>query len=267
MKSEIKLFNNPAFGDIRISLNESNEPLFCLADVCKATGLLNPSSVKQRLDDEDVQLVDLHALNSTYPMKGNTMTNFVTESGFYDVLLQSSSPKVRPFRKWVTSEVLPSIRKSGGYMVSFEDDTPEMIMARALQVAQQTIDNHKQRVQALESEKKEQEKLIAEQKPKVVFAESVMGASNLVLIRDFAKSLCNEDFKIGQNRLYAWFRENGILNSKNEPYQNYVERGYFEVITRVIGSGEATFTSNTTKITGAGQVYFAKKIRDTFKQE
>lgn len=110
-------------------------------------------------------------------------------------------------------------------------------------------------------------KQIEEQKPKVVFAESVMGSSNLILIRDFAKSLCDDDFKIGQNRLYAWFRENGILNSRNEPYQNYVERGYFEVITRVIGSGEATFTTNTTKITGAGQVYFAKRIRDTYKQE
>lgn len=110
-------------------------------------------------------------------------------------------------------------------------------------------------------------KQIEEQKPKVVFAESVMGSSNLILIRDFAKSLCVDNFKIGQNRLYSWFRENGILNSRNEPYQNYVERGYFEVITRVIGSGEATFTTNTTKITGAGQVYFAKRIRDTYKQE
>lgn len=128
-----------------------------------------------------------------------------------------------------------------------------------LQLAQNWKDEQVKRIEA--------EAMIEQQKPKVVFAESVMGSSNLILIRDFAKSLCDDDFKIGQNRLYAWFRENGILNSRNEPYQNYVERGYFEVITRVIGSGEATFTTNTTKITGAGQVYFAKRIRDTYKQE
>ena len=128
-----------------------------------------------------------------------------------------------------------------------------------LKLAQNWRDEQVKRIEA--------ETIIEEQKPKVVFAESVMGSSNLILIRDFAKSLCTENFKIGQNRLYAWFRENGILNSKNEPYQNYVERGYFEVITRVIGSGEATITTNTTKITGAGQVYFAKRIRDTYKQE
>ena len=96
----------------------AENPLFCLADVCKAVGLVNPSSVRQRLDSEDVQLLDLHALNYTEDNRvGNPLTNFVTESGFYDVILQSSSPNVKPFRKWVTSEVLPSIRKTGSYSI------------------------------------------------------------------------------------------------------------------------------------------------------
>ena len=112
---DLKIFENAEFGAIRTA-GTAEEPLFCLADVCKVVGLTNPSAVKARLDAEDVQLLDIHALNSTEGVVlGNTMTNFITESGFYDVLLQSSSSKVKPFRKWVTSEVLPSIRKHGAY--------------------------------------------------------------------------------------------------------------------------------------------------------
>lgn len=120
--SSLKIFENANFGEIRVA-GTSENPLFCLADVCKAVELSNPSSVKSRLDEEDVQLLDLHALNYTEGT-GNTMANFVTESGFYDVILQSSSPRVKPFRKWVTSEVLPSIRKTGTYSV--QNQTPTL---------------------------------------------------------------------------------------------------------------------------------------------
>lgn len=105
---------------------------------------------------------------------------------------------------------------------------------------------------------------IKEDTPKVVFAESVTGSNNSILIRKFAKDLCDDGFEIGQNRLFIWFRANGYLNSDNEPYQNYVAQGLFEVITRVIGDGDGTFTVKTTKITGKGQVYFVKKIKETF---
>ena len=114
----------------------------------------------------------------------------------------------------------------------------------------------------LQLEVSKKEEIIKENAPKVVFADSVMGSSNSILVREFAKLISNDGFKIGQNRLFEWMRENKYLNKKNEPYQNFVERGYFEVIERTIGSGHETFTSKTTKITGAGQVYFAKKIRN-----
>ncbi len=103
---------------------------------------------------------------------------------------------------------------------------------------------------------------IESNKHKVVFADSVTGSANSILIRDFAKELCDETFKIGQNRLFEWLRENKYLMRNNTPYQNYIEAGYFEVITRTIGSGEETFTTNTTKVTGKGQVYFANKIKN-----
>lgn len=104
------------------------------------------------------------------------------------------------------------------------------------------------------------QKIIADQ-PKVLFAESVTGSSNSILVRQFAKDLCDGGFEIGQNRLFEWFRQKGYLNSDNEPYQNYVSQGLFEVITRTIGSGVDTFTTKTTKITGKGQVYFTNKIK------
>lgn len=102
---------------------------------------------------------------------------------------------------------------------------------------------------------------IEQDKQKVVFADSVIGSSTSILIRQFAKDLCDQNFEIGQNRLFQWFRENKYINDNNEPYQEYVSQGYFEVITRAIGSGTDTFTVKTTKLTGKGQVYFAKKIK------
>jgi prophage antirepressor-like protein len=115
--SPTQIFEHQQFGNIRINIDKNGEPLFCLTDICMALELTNPSSVKSRLDADQVQLIDLHTLNYNEGMKiiGNSFANFVNEDGFYDVLLQSSSVKVKPFRKWITSEVLPSIRKHGGY--------------------------------------------------------------------------------------------------------------------------------------------------------
>lgn len=119
MGSDIRIFKNEQFGQVRIVMDENDEPLFCLADVCKAVGLTNPSSVKSRLDKDDVQLVDLYALNQNEGVIiGNSIANFITESGLYDVFLYSDAPQVKPFRKWVTREVLPSVRKYGAYMSS-----------------------------------------------------------------------------------------------------------------------------------------------------
>ena len=102
---------------------------------------------------------------------------------------------------------------------------------------------------------------IESDKPKVVFADSVIGSSNSILIRQFAKDLCDSGFEIGQNRVFDWFREKKYLNPSNEPYQNFIAMGLFEVITRAVGSGTDTFTTKTTKITGKGAVYFAEKIK------
>lgn len=254
----IRIFQNEQFGQVRIAMNEKGEPLFCLADVCKSVELTNPSSVKSRLDKEDVQLIDLHALNYTEGI-GNTLANFITESGFYDVLLQSSSKKVKPFRKWVTSEVLPSIRKTGGYMIAKEDDAPEEIMARALLVAQETLKRKQKQIEFAE-------KKIAEQAPKVLFADSVSTSKTSILIGDLAKILKQNGVDIGAKRLFDWMRRCGYLikqkgMSFNMPTQKSMDQKLFEIKETVITHSDGhTSISKTVKVTGIGQIHFVNKF-------
>jgi len=147
------------------------------------------------------------------------------------------------------------------YFIACEKKLFEIVPRTHLEVLQSEM------ALLIESERVKNELIIANtkiesDKPKVVFAESVIGSSNSILVRQFAKDLCDDGFEIGQNRLFEWFREKKYLNVDNEPYQQYVAQGLFEVITRTIGSGSETFTTKTTKITGSGQVYFANKIKN-----
>jgi anti-repressor protein len=147
------------------------------------------------------------------------------------------------------------------YFIACEKKLQEIVPRTHLEVLQSEM------ALLIESERIKNELVIANtkiesDKPKVVFAESVIGSSNSILVRQFAKDLCDGGFNTGEKRLYDWFRSNKYLNDKNEPYQNYVSMGLFEIITRSIGSGIETFTSKTTKVTGKGQVYFADKIKN-----
>ena len=138
------------------------------------------------------------------------------------------------------------------------------------------LENATPKVWTLEESLRHQLKLIEQNKilsakiqenaSKVIFADAVAGSSNSILVREFAKALSDDGFKIGQNRLFSWMRVKGYLNGKNEPYQNYIEQGLFEVIERIVGASNQTFTTRTTKITGKGQTYFAEKIRSGMGQ-
>ena len=141
--NNIRIFQNEQFGQVRIAMNENGEPLFCLIDVCNMLDLI-PSKVSQRLDKDVL---------SKYPLEtagGIQQTNFINEEGLYDVILDSRKPEAKQFRKWITSEVLPSIRKTGGYMISKPEDTPEELMARALLVAQDALRRREERIANLE---------------------------------------------------------------------------------------------------------------------
>ncbi|MEG1686027.1 MAG: phage antirepressor KilAC domain-containing protein [Bacteroides sp.] len=256
--NNLQIFNNEQFGQVRIATNENNEPLFCLADVCKVVGLQNPTSVKERLDKDDVQLIDLHALNYTEgSIIGNSIANFINESGFYDVLLQSSSVGVKPFRKWVTNEVLPTIRKHGAYMT---EQTIEKALSSPdflIQLATNLKEEKQKRIEA--------ENIVTTNAPKVLFAEAVQGANSSCLIGELAKLIAQNGYPIGEKRLFAWMRDKNYLGRHGERYnvpnQQYIEQGLFEIKKGVrSGSGGVMHTTITTKITGKGQVYFVNKF-------
>lgn len=162
--SEIQIFQSEQFGNVRVAMSESNEPLFCLADVCQVLDL-TPSKVAQRLEDDVL---------SKYPITDSLgreqQANFVNEDGLYDAILDSRKPEAKQFRKWVTSEVLPSIRKHGAYMVTTEEDTPETIMAKAVIYAEKKIKEQAQQLKEEKSARYELEQEAVANKPKIDWA-------------------------------------------------------------------------------------------------
>lgn len=275
----IQIFKNPEFGEVRTAGTPEN-PLFCLADICRVLDL-QPSRVKDRLE---------YGVISSNPISDSLgreqLANFVNEDGLYDVILDSRKPEAKKFRKWVTSEVLPSIRKSGGYIASSPNDTPEDILARAVLVAQESIerknkqiselqeaiDNKDQQlhIEAMRVEEKQQQiedqqRTISDLTPGYNFSRAVEASKKSILISEMAKILTQNGYVIGQNRLYKYLRDNGYLFSKGEQYnlpvQRYMEMGIFEIKKVVISQpGGTAITTNTTKITPKGQIYFVNKF-------
>lgn len=270
----IKIFENAQFGQIRISVAENGEPLFCLADVCRALGLEQSHRVKPRLQQNGVTTITV--IDS---MNREQKANFITEPNLYKCIFQSRKKEAEQFQDWVCGEVLPSIRKSGGYMVARVDETPEQIMARALIVAQETISRQKAAVAAAEKratlleattkqmtvqinglETKNKELL-----PGATFAKAVETSEHSILIGELARIIKQNGVEIGQNRLFQWLRENGFLCKKgewyNQPTQRAMEMGLFEIKKTVITkpSGDSLVTT-TTKVTGKGQIYFVNRF-------
>lgn len=260
--SKIQIFENPQFGEVRTA-GTPEEPLFCLADVCKALGLKS-NHVMERLDKGVVS-------TDTLPTNGGVQTfNFVNEDGLYDVILDSRKPEARAFRKWITSEVLPSIRKHGAYATA---DTIESIIAdpqtgiRLLEALKDEREMRKrEREQRLAAEQMvtKLEDEAVENKPKVVYAEAVSGSKSSCLIGELAKMISQNGVEMGEKRLFSWMRENHYLCSYGErfnlPYQKYIEQGLFTLKQNVFSVDGEMRTRNTTKVTGKGQVYFVNKF-------
>ena len=177
----ITLFQNPQFGEVRVS-ELNNEPVFCLADLCKILDL-TPSKVSQRLSDDVL---------SKYPIVDSIgreqFANFVNEDGLYDVILDSRKPEAKQFRKWVTGEVLPAIRKSGGYMIE-KEESPEETMSRALLIAQDTMLRQKQRLDMLQAQNNLQSTQLQIVAPKVEYYDSVLQSSSVYVADQIAKEL------------------------------------------------------------------------------
>lgn len=247
--NEIKIFNNPEFGKVR-TMEINGEPYFVGKDVAIILGYAKPeNAIANHVDTEDKTLTPIQGGCST----GSQNTTIINESGLYSLILSSKLPKAKEFKRWVTSEVLPSIRKHGAYAVDELLSDPEFAIKTFTAL----------------KEERERSKRLSEQieadKPKVIFADSVSAAKSSILIGDLAKILKQNGVNIGQNRLFEWFRQNGFLiksgSSKNMPTQKAAEMGLFEVKVSTVNNPDGSIReTKTTKVTGKGQVYFVNKF-------
>lgn len=212
---------SPIFGAMRIAGTEQ-KPLFCLSDVCRALEIKNVSDCKARLNQKGIVITD------TLTDGGRQQMVFIDEANLYKCIFQSRKKEAEKFQDWVTDEVLPSIRKDGGYMVMSDNETEEDLMARALVVAQATLKRREERIKQLEAKS-------AEDAPKVEFFESVAESKHAIEMKAVATTLNYK--KIGRNKMFEILRNNKVLQQNNQPYQKYVDCGYFRTI-------EQKFTKN-----------------------
>lgn len=251
--NELQIFSNQEFGTIRTT-EINGEPFFVGKDVAEALGYEKPrNAIAQHVDPDDALKQGL-----TDSLGREQEAIFISESGVYALVFSSQLPKAKEFKHWVTSEVLPTIRKHGAYATPA---TIESIIADP--------DNGIKLLTALKEEQEKRKALqtqIAEQKPKVIFAEAVSASKTSILIGDLAKILKQNGIDIGQKRLFAWLRYNGYLikggSSKNMPTQRAMEMGLFVVKEGSYVNGEGVnVTTKTTKVTGKGQIYFINKFK------
>ena len=235
------------------TVEKNGEPWFVGKDVAAVLGYAKPeNAIARHVDDED---------KSTTPFQGTayeTRATIINESGLYSLILSSKLPNAKKFKRWVTSEVLPSIRKHGAYMT---DQTLEQALTSPeflIQLATQLKEEKEQR--------KQLEAKVEQDKPKVLFADSVSASKSSILVGELAKILKQNGVDTGQFRLFAWLRENGYLIKRegsdyNMPTQRSAEMGLFEVKQTIITHSDGHITTNKTpKVIGKGQVYFVNKF-------
>ncbi|HBF5319125.1 phage antirepressor KilAC domain-containing protein [Clostridioides difficile] len=213
-------------------------------------------------ENQVIKLTNSVVTDSHIRKLNNAGENFLTESGVYKLIFKSKKEEAEKFQDWVTDEVLPNIRKTGGYIHTTNDMSDDEIMARALQVAQKTIEKKSREIE-------EKDKVIQLQQPKVLFADAVSASNNSILVGELAKLIKQNGVDIGQNRLFAWMRENGYLIKRkgedyNIPTQKSMNLRIMEVKKRVINNPDgSTKVTRTVKITGKGQVYFVNKFKSS----
>lgn len=244
--NDLKIFENKEFGKIRTVI-ENGETWFIGKEVADILEYANTAkAIRDHVDEED-KLTERIVLSGQ-----NREVIFINESGLYSLILSSKLPNAKKFKKWVTSEVLPSIRKNGGYIAGQETMSDDELMARALQVAQNKI--------------LERDKQIETMKPKAIFADAVAASHTSILIGDLAKLISQNGVNIGQKRLFKWLRDNGYLikregSDRNMPTQRSMEMKLFEVKESTISNPDGSVRiTRTPKVTGNGQQYFVNKF-------
>lgn len=244
MNNEIQRFEFKG-AELRTLTDENGEPWFVAKDVCDILGHSNVSMALDRLDDDE---------RSKFNLGRQGETNIVNEAGLYSLVLGSRKPEAHEFKRWVTHEVLPQIRKTGGYIPTTDVDDDMTILAKAVMIGQRTMEEQKRRIAAQESHIKELE-------PEARFADAVAASDGTCLIGELAKMLRQNGLDIGQNRLFKILREDGYLckspSNWNMPTQKAMELGLFRIKETDITHSDGHVTINrTAKATGKGQIYF-----------
>lgn len=237
-------FENSEFGAIRAIRDANGEPWFVASDIAKALGYRDAEKMTRRLDDDE------KGTRSVGTPGGEQQMTVITEAGMYSAILGSKVEGAKRFKRWVTHEVLPALRRDGAYVASDGDEDDATLMARALLAAKRAIDRKDRR--------------IAELEPKALFADAVSASDGTCLVGELAKMMTQAGFTVGQNRLFAILRNDGYLgksgSNRNVPLQRYVEQGLFSVKETAITHSDGHVTiSRTTKVTGKGQRYFIER--------
>lgn len=258
--NDIQIFTNASFGQVRVILIK-NQPWFVGKDIAEILGYSNPQkAVRDHVDTDDKGMNEI----DTPGGKQNMAT--INESGLYSLILGSKLPTAKKFKHWVTSEVLPQINHTGGYIPSNENDSDEDIMAKALLIAHRKIKLNNKTIA-------EKERQLQDQKPKVLFADSVAVARTSILVGDLAKLIKQNGHDIGAKRLFTWMRENGYLIKRkgtdyNTPTQKSMKLKLLETKETTINHSDGHISiSRTPKVTGKGQIYFINKFKDLFNKE
>ena len=244
MSNEIQqfYFNNAA---LRTLTDEAGEPWFVAKDVCDILEISNPSDALKRLDDDE---------RSRFNLGRQGETNIVNEAGLYALVLGSRKPEAHEFKRWVTHEVLPQIRRTGGYIPASETDDDITILAKAVMIGQRTMEEQKRRIAAQQSR-------IVELEPKALFADAVAASDGTCLVGELAKMLRQNGLNIGQNRLFQLLRDDGFFgksgSNHNVPTQKAMDLGLFRIKETAVTHSDGHVTiSRTPKVTGKGQRYF-----------
>lgn len=247
---DLQIFNNEEFGRVRTAQID-DKPYFVATDIANALGYTNPRDAVSRHCKGVVKL-------DTPTSSGTQQMSYINEGDVYRLIMKSKLPSAERFESWVMDEVLPSIRKNGGYIAGQETMTDDELLAKALMVANNKI---AERDRIIEHQKAK----IEYDRPKTIFADAVATSNTSILVGDLAKIICQNGVQIGQKRLFAWLRDNGYLmksgSSYNMPIQRYVQQGLFEVKERSIQNPDGSVRITITpKVTGKGQLYFVNKF-------
>lgn len=248
--NELQIFENSEFGSVR-TITIGNDPWFVASDIAKALGYSNP---RKAIADHCKGVTK----RDTPTSSGIQSISYINEGDMYRLIMRSKLPSAEKFEDWVVNEVLPSIRKNGGYIAGQETLSDDELLEKAILVAQRKIAERDQIIE-------QQRQKIEQDKPKTIFADAVSTSHTSILVGDLAKLICQNGVQIGQKRLFEWLRQNNFLiksgSSRNMPTQRYIEQGLFEIKESSIQNPDGSVRiTRTPKVTGKGQIYFVNRF-------